>query len=157
MRRRQFQLNRRGDTLVEVLIAIAIVSTVLAGAFNVTQKSTLAVRDSQERGEMLQILQGQVELVRANAIAQSDTSSGVYSAGGYFCMDPATKAMVPMGGVNLANLGSFTGVCRNMGSRYSVAINYNSGSNTFTFFGRWDMVGGGTGSMQMSYRVNPGS
>jgi prepilin-type N-terminal cleavage/methylation domain-containing protein len=73
------RLSSRGDTIVEVLIAIAIVSSVLAGAFTVSQKSTLAVRDSQERGEVLQILQGQVEQVRALALDQSDDTSGVYA------------------------------------------------------------------------------
>jgi type II secretory pathway pseudopilin PulG len=56
-----------GDTIVEVVIAIAVIATVLTGAFIVSSRSLTAVRDSEEHSEVLQQLQGQVELLRAAA------------------------------------------------------------------------------------------
>ena len=56
-----------GDTIVEVIIAIAVIATVLTGAFIVSSRSLTAVRDSQEHSEVLQQLQGQVELLRSAA------------------------------------------------------------------------------------------
>ena len=43
-------LSERGDTLVEVLIAIAVVSLILGGAFVTTNKNLQATREAQERG-----------------------------------------------------------------------------------------------------------
>ena len=62
-------LNRQqtGDTIVEVLICIAVVSTILAGAFVVSNRSSVAVRTSEEHAQALQYLQGQIEQLRADA------------------------------------------------------------------------------------------
>lgn len=56
-----------GDTLVEVLICILLVSTILTGAYVTTNSSSQAVRDSQEHAEALKLLQGQVEQVKSSA------------------------------------------------------------------------------------------
>src|SRR4051812_37199404 len=57
--------DQRGDTIVEVLIAMAIISSVLAGAFFFTKPSTQNIRDTEEHSQALQLLQGQVEQIRA--------------------------------------------------------------------------------------------
>jgi type II secretory pathway pseudopilin PulG len=59
--------KQRGDTIVEVIISIAVISSVLVGAFYLTNRSTRAVRDSEEHSQALQLLQGQVEQLRAIA------------------------------------------------------------------------------------------
>lgn len=80
-------LNQCGDTIVEVFIALTIISSVLAGAFGITRNSTIAERQSQERSEALQVLQGQIEALRADS-QQINTFSTSYL--GYFCMSPTT-------------------------------------------------------------------
>lgn len=163
MRLQSRRRTAKGDTIVEVLIAMAVVSSVMAGAFTVSQKSTLAVRDSQERGEMLHILQGQVELVRSIALSEVASSSGIYSDSPQnFCINPATKARVTFTGSNANSLPplqsdplDYTGVCGNISGRYNVAINYDGGKDVFIFTGRWDRVGGGKSGMQLAYRVEP--
>lgn len=148
MRRRIRQQLQRGDTIVEVLIAIAVVSSVLAGAFTVTQKSTKAVRDSQERAEMLQILQGQVELVRAIALTATDDTSGIYSGGSDFCINPTSHT----------EIAATDPHCNGISGLYDVSIHYSAAPvNTFTFNGQWDRLGGGTNTMQLVYRIDPGA
>lgn len=159
--------NDRGDTIVEVLITVAIVSTVLAGAFTVTQRSALAVRDSQERGEMLQILQGQVELVRALAAKESTDTTGVFSTSPlYFCVKNTggVPTREPLSGFSLPALDSDAldnyAPCEfGDSSRYKIAITYDDDidDKVFTFTGRWDRVGGGKDQMQLTYRVYPGA
>ncbi|MDB5181697.1 MAG: hypothetical protein JWP13_460 [Candidatus Saccharibacteria bacterium] len=162
MRRYSRRWGERGDTIVEVMIAIAVVSSVLAGAFTVTQKSTLAVRDGQERGEMLQILQGQVELVRAVALTQTTGPSSIYSSSPkYFCIDSATRskvgypASVTSSPFPTTDTSSYPTQCKSISGRYNIAVTYNSTTNTFTFLGNWDRFAGGTNSMQLSYRIVP--
>ncbi len=52
---------QRGDTIIEVLLSIAILSVILVGAYVSVNTSTLTLRDSQEHAEALTIAQSQVE------------------------------------------------------------------------------------------------
>jgi len=78
-------LGQSGDTLVEVLICILIVSMVLTGAYVTTNKSTLRVINSQEHVEALKTAQGQLEQIRQNATV---AASNVFDRplGSAFCM-----------------------------------------------------------------------
>lgn len=58
--------KQSGDTIVEVLVSIAVVSLVLAGAYALTNRNTLITQDTQEHGQALQLVQAQVEYLRAN-------------------------------------------------------------------------------------------
>lgn len=59
------KINMRGDTIVEVLIAIAVVSLVLAGSYASTRRSANATRTAQEQGEALKFAESQVEQIKA--------------------------------------------------------------------------------------------
>lgn len=165
----QRRRDQSGDTIVEVLIAIAVVSSVLTGAFIVSQKSAMAVRDSQEHGEMLQVLQGQVELVRSMALNETDISAGIYDTSPlYFCIDasnPAAPKRVNFTGP-LPGLAADTfnydvaKKCNNIQGRYNVAVSYGGnpdtgGSGVFNFVGRWDGIQGVKNEERLSYRVYP--
>lgn len=77
--------SQSGDTLVEVLISILVVSLVLTGAYVTTNRSTLGIRNSQERSEALKLVQGQLEQVRQNG---SQPGANVFdqAVGSSFCM-----------------------------------------------------------------------
>ncbi len=116
---------------------------------------------------MLQILQGQVELVRAMTLIQSDTISGVYAATPHnFCIDnsnPANPVRVnspslayPLPALNSDNFSSYGSSCQNIQSRYNVAISYSQATKMFTFTGRWDRLGGGHNQETLLYRISPG-
>jgi type II secretory pathway pseudopilin PulG len=156
----KFSLSNTGDTIVEVLIAIAIVSSVLAGAFTVTQKSSQAVRSSQERAEMLQILQGQVELVRAIAVGDVGNTADVFGGSGAFCIDAVAKTRLPYtGGSTLpaSDMSTVHAKCKNIASLYNIGITYDGLSHTFTFVGWWDKLGGGMNTMRLTYKIAPAS
>lgn len=55
-----------GDTIVEVLIAIAIVSLVLTAAYVITNKNTIAIQANQERIQAQHLVEAQIESLRAN-------------------------------------------------------------------------------------------
>lgn len=76
------KLSQMGDTIVEVLIAIAVISAILGGAFAVAHNSQQGVRDSQEHAQGLKLLESQVEQLRA---AASDKTSPVFTLAS-FCM-----------------------------------------------------------------------
>jgi type II secretory pathway pseudopilin PulG len=62
-----FRQNHKGDTIVEVLIAIVITSTILTGAYVLTNHSTSNDRASQEHSDALSLAQSQIEALRTTS------------------------------------------------------------------------------------------
>lgn len=53
-----------GDTIVEVLIAIAVISVVLVGAYATTNHSLRSTEDAQERSNATSLVESQLELLK---------------------------------------------------------------------------------------------
>lgn len=81
------KLRQTGDTIVEVLFAIAVISSVLAGAYLTTNLNTKSAQDAQERSQALKLVESQVELLRAkgsiaaNSCFDSTTGNPVTDSG----------------------------------------------------------------------------
>lgn len=60
------KLKQAGDTIVEVLIVLVIISVVIVGAFLSTNRNLGDTKQAQERGEALKYAQQQVERIKAN-------------------------------------------------------------------------------------------
>ncbi|MES2971667.1 MAG: type II secretion system protein [Patescibacteria group bacterium] len=164
--------NNRGDTIVEVLIAIAVVSTILAGAFVSANRSRIATRTAQERGEALHILSGQLESLKALSTNQDNQifianhppvlgPPPVAAVTNLFCIKESADGVVflpnpplPAITVTLDETANYTntaavanggGVCTQTpqgGVKYYTAIERDLPTNTFTLHVRWDNVGG---------------
>lgn len=146
MMKKYFSRNKQaGDTIVEVIIAIAVISTILAGAFLVTTHSTRAVRDAEEHAQALQYLQGQVELLRASAARSGGLPTALNTP---FCLgtsqyyQPATSS----------------GQCT-LGSLYNLSITSPTASaqvnatTTFNLVASWAGLSGGTNTVYLAYKV----
>jgi Tfp pilus assembly protein PilV len=94
-------LGQRGDTIVEVLICVLIVSMILTGAYVTTNRSSIGVRDAQEHAEALKLVQGQLEQVRQNA-AQDNADVFNQTDSAPFCM---------VGGAVVSATGPTAGQC----------------------------------------------
>jgi type II secretory pathway pseudopilin PulG len=64
--------KQRGDTIVEVLISIAVISLVMGGAYVTTNRNLLATRAAQERGNALTLVESQLEQIKSLAITDAD-------------------------------------------------------------------------------------
>jgi len=140
------RLTQTGDTIVEVLVVVAIVTLVLGGAYASARRSFITTVQTQERGEAVKHLEAQLEGVKA----LSDlANSPIYQSGlGTFC----------------ANMGTITnGTCtRGVDNRYTISIQRSDsnvgGRTVYTFRAQavWDRAGGGQQeNVSMSYRVHP--
>lgn len=162
----KMSMRQRGDTIVEVLIAILVVSSILAGAFVSARRSQSAIRQSQERVEALNVAEGQME--RVKALAQSANSGGLYGPGTEgqpFCVKLDTNERVAETGTPPSDLSTdtfdtttvYNGDCQiipNAGVPYYVHIVRDS-SNTFTVRVRWDGVNGiGKQEVMLALRVD---
>jgi len=160
---RLFGHTQAGDTIVEVVIAIAVIAVVITGAFVITNRSLTAVRDSQEHSEALSLLQGQVEQLR-NAAAQP----GLSTAPGTFCFNSSGKISATSSIPGSACIQNSSGQAGSgvADARYSLAISKCSAlsgcpactSNcptTTAYFltATWPAIGGGTDQVQLTYRV----
>ncbi len=164
--RKTTRRSQAGDTIIEVLIAITVVSSVLAGAYVTTNHSLRDNRDAQERSTAVKLAESQLELLRNMAM----TNPGVIPpapvvSGSGFCIivDPTTHAItVPTVTNTPANPCAVdsTGVHTTAEPVYnlettSVATAVNSASyTTFTITVKWNSVLGGTDSALIQYRVD---
>ena len=142
-----FGHSQAGDTIVEVVIAIAIIATVLTGAFVVTNRSLTAVRDSEEHSEALQLLQGQIETLRSvasqagNTLSKASTNLTVSfcfdSSGAYQTGNPCSSGSIPY---KISIIGT-------------TATPVSGGTTTFLGTVTWSALGGGTDQVELAYKV----
>jgi type II secretory pathway pseudopilin PulG len=161
-RPRQRPLSQTGDTIVEVLIAIAIISLVLTGAFSTTHKSLAATRSSQEHSEALKLLESQIENIRSYAIYPATTNPAEP-----FCVNPAvTPQLVKFGpavtipaSANNDSLATppYPTNCQLPSSggayNYYVSAVYDSTAKVYDLRARWNALGGtGNNQVELFYR-----
>jgi prepilin-type N-terminal cleavage/methylation domain-containing protein len=156
---RRYRTTERGDTLVEVLIAIAVVSLVLGGAYVVTNRSLLATRAAQERSVALKLAEAQVEQIKA--LASSETEAQLLfgpSAPAPFCIAKASGQPVVADNFVSGSTGDAACTVGTSGDPSSTEprfrISVTRSGNTFTLQERWENVGGRqTDQLQLRYRV----
>jgi type II secretory pathway pseudopilin PulG len=157
------RLKERGDTIVEVLIAIAVISLVLQGAYVTTHKSLIATRDAQEHAEALKLLEGQIESIRSYVV-RGDTSPFA-TAGTLFCMPQDGSPPVLASATSLPPNDSDTYAptaykspeCKGIGPGgfYNIANVYSASSHLFNLTIRWDGLGGTKDQVTLAYRIYP--
>jgi type II secretory pathway pseudopilin PulG len=142
------KLTERGDTIVEVLIAIAVVSLVLGGAFVTTNKSLQSTRDSQERGNAFKLVESQVERIKNIAATNPDAIFGPTVPATY-CISSAGAVVVS---TNAACAVNSAGTATTAEPIYRLTITRSG--NTFTVRNTWTKVRSSTtNNVEMKYRV----
>ena len=148
--------DSRGETIVEVLIAIAVIALTLGTSFALANRSLRLGIESRERGEALQIIEGQIEslkYVHANAResgleAQFDS---LYRTNTAFCVR-AVESNDPNAHYRPATSPDCTvnslGASGQADSRYRISIRYIAdtspalNNSVHEFSVRWDRFGG---------------
>jgi Tfp pilus assembly protein PilV len=123
----------KGDTIVEVMISMAVLSIVIATTYSLSTRAFKSGQDSQYRDQAVSFNQQQVELIKEadNSKPQSISQylpppSGTGPASGTpFCISPQTKAFQ-------------TGAaCNNINNLYTVSVVYNSAKAVFKITTSW--------------------
>lgn len=135
--------SQRGDTIVEVLIAIAISSSVLGGAYAIVNRTTKSQQQSIEHTTALKLAESQLELLRNNA--QNSIAPSIFdtTTPSPFCMNPSTAT--PVAVTNPACLQSIS-------STYTTEHITRSG-DTFTVRVEWDGINGRRDRVELAYKV----
>jgi prepilin-type N-terminal cleavage/methylation domain-containing protein len=149
--RRMSKLHQRGDTIVEVLIAITIISLILGGAYVTSNDSLDATQDSQEHANALQLAQAQVELLRTMAT----TGSPVFTTATPFCITNNGTVKTTVAACTVDSAGGVSAVPSE--NIYLVQIVNRTGSltgpYTFTAQTSWPGLQNKTDHVQLIYRI----
>jgi type II secretory pathway pseudopilin PulG len=145
------KLNAAGDTIVEVLIAMAVVSLVLASAFVVVSRTLRNAQQAREHTEALQLLQGQLE--QAKALAKTPGNQ-IFTGSTVFCIS-STGTFVAIGGSTLP-AASYPAQCSvgAVAGGYKVGI-VRGANNVFTAKANWQGPTGAQDEVSLIYRLYP--
>lgn len=156
---------QRGDTILEVLISVAVLSLVMASSFALATRSTQTNRQAAERGEAQKIAQAEMEKLK---LYLSTPGAVLPTQGSYFCMNDLATGTVALSGIGLpsdpnADLTFSSPLYSNpsckSGDFYYHFIQRGTGSdqkNTYTSSVRWPSPNGKlVNQSAMTHRVYP--
>lgn len=147
------RLNQAGDTIVEVLIAIAVVSMVLGGAYVTTNKSLQGTRAAEERGNAIKLSESQLEQLKAMLANATDAASIEGKASDFCIIQNAGLYALPNAGTTACRL-SVAGVTKASGEpAFNVTIHKQS-ADVYKVTTRWNSIlNPGQDNVQLTYRV----
>jgi type II secretory pathway pseudopilin PulG len=152
MRIKTHPLCQAGDTIVEVLIAIAVMSLVLGGAFVSTHRSLQTTRDTQERGEALKVAQTQLEELKSLVATNAPAVFGSSFASNFCVVTTPSLSIVDSTSPGNCAFDS-AGNAATVEPIYHMSIKLDAPTNTFTLQAKWAKVGIGTDELQLIYRL----
>lgn len=118
--------NNRGDTIVEVLMVIAIMSAVLGTAYAITNKSVEGNQLAQEHTVALKLAESQVESVKALSAAQAATITD----NSQFCvLNNVVRTDINASCVSGPSNRYLTVVVRTSGTNYTVKTTWRGATN----------------------------
>jgi len=152
------KLGQAGDTIIEVLICILVVSLILTGAYVTTHQAKLGIQNSQEHAEALKLVEGQLEQLRQNA--QTSGGAGIFTIGSQFCMVNSKPVTVQIGDSQGSCMQNSSGLQADSGLVYTLTIDRKNCGNVtatcvlFVAKATWDNVDGHSiNSEQLAYRL----
>ena len=152
--KRVHKKNMRGDTIVEVMMSMAVIGMVIGVSYSIANRSVRAGRMAQEQTEALKLTESQIELVKAAAENPALTSA-LYVDGNTFCItvDPATSVLAVVPNTNAGCLN------RGTAGRYAVKVRYTKFTgatitDNFLATTSWESLTGPT-DIKIAYRIHP--
>jgi type II secretory pathway pseudopilin PulG len=159
--------HQRGDTILEVLISVAVLSLILATSFTLTNRNTQATRQAAEHGEAYKLAQSEMEKLK---LYLSEPDAEIPSEGQYFCMSDLADEIINLGGRSAGPSDVQTdpefesqiyqrSECRaGDGDLYYLVVYRGEGAqkNTYTASVRWPGVtGNGVDKVDLMHRLYP--
>lgn len=162
------KIGSRGDTIVEVLIVLAVLGSAMSLAYATANRGLQKSRNAQEHSQALGIINSQIELLRSAFAKQVGPAIEAQATAGPFCLStpvpPAEVNITPLAnsGVNgfseslaadkLNNTVTYPGPCI-QDSLYNISI-VGRGGGVFDFRVRWDGIGNlGRQQEELTYKI----
>lgn len=140
------RLGQRGDTIIEVLIAVTVISMVLGGAYVATNRNIQTSRNTEEQSSALKLAESQVEQIKG--LINRDPAQVFDTSHATFCIfEGAVYAST-----NNNCLVDLRG--KPSAAQPQYRLNVTESSNLFTVNVQWDQLGGNQGNLRMLYRAH---
>jgi Tfp pilus assembly protein PilV len=140
--RRIHKVGSSGDTIVEVMVSMAVLAIVVAATYSLSTRSFQSGQDSQYRDQAVSLAQQQLELIKESDNSNPQTITAyTNSPDTAYCIDPATKARRPADQCTFNNL-------------YTVTYKYISATDTFQVAAAWDSSNGTRQQATIYYKPN---
>lgn len=126
--------NQRGETIVEVLIAIAVIASILGTSYAIVNRNSSSYQQANERTQAVKLAEQQLELVRnltsteRKAVKVSDT----------FC-------------IKVTTIEYDESNCMYESNRYKVVATRTL--DTFSVTTSWDGIRGNSENVSIGYRI----
>jgi len=167
--------KQNGDTLIEVMIALAIIGSVIAISYATASRALRTGRAAQERTEAVKFVESQVESLKVVASTKKQTlfaNSPSLVVEPTFCVDSATNiytenalpADVIADGLVTNTTGAPTAgqvyhfkCAVGQDARYKLSIVRTCDASfkcTFVVRARWERIGGGKDEVAVYYRLH---
>lgn len=147
------KINQVGDTIIEVLIAIALLSVVLGGAYAISNKSFTDIRQAQEHTEALKYAESQAEGLKQLADGNGSDSAGI----SIFTTGILPFCLVAGSGLTINTASAGACMPPGAGGSYNISISripVTSSSFSFKIAVNWNGIHGGTDNVTLIYRVD---
>ncbi len=142
---RAYALRQSGETIIEVLIAIAVLSGALGGAFAISSRAQKTVQSNADRYQAVAYANEQADLLRVVNVAGSATAStinGYGTSGNPFCINADGSVSAQSASMTTMTVASCV---KGVGIPYSIFVFPHKGSNgagalvdTFLIRIQWD-------------------
>ena len=145
--------SQAGDTIVEVLMCMAIISLVLGGAYAMVNHSTKNSQQASEHGQALKLAEGQLEVLKtqpSSFIATPPTNQFCFNGNQSYQNTSALNAAVSQVAGGYAPQCKYPDISGTI--RYWVTITEPT-SNTFIVHITWDGIVGGKDKVELAYKV----
>lgn len=160
---KSYNSKQQGNTIVEVLLALAISGAVIATAIASVNNSTQSVQQYQERTEAVKVAESQLEAVRARFSSESEAViNDIKSSPGFCVVDSSIQEFGLSGIVDFSD--PVDNVIQNLSSgfpsdcffdeRYGAHMIYDDSQNRLTITVRWLRVGGGVDQVRIVYGLH---
>lgn len=157
------KFSNRGDTIVEVMIVLAVLGFAISISFATANRSLLNARQAQENSEATAYVQSQVEALQTMA-ALSTATTGIFdlTLTTPFCITDVTAALPYIEKTTLKNCDFETipysvliYPCDRLASLVDTPCAVKTDNDTFIVRASWpDVFGGETDTVTMSYRIH---
>lgn len=146
--------SQRGDTIIEVMLAIAVVGMVLGASYRIANRALQTGRLAQEQTEALKIAESQIEKLKykASQIGSDDSVSGTIfdtaATETSFCIaDDAALSKIT------TNNAQYAALCKGRSGLYDQIVTYDGSNNLFKVVVTWPSPITNNANVEVAYKL----
>ena len=146
------KLNQVGDTIVEVMLSLAVLGMIIGTAFAIANRSLNRAQQSQERTQALKLAEGQVDSVKYLSESSNEADKITFESLQSATTNPrCLSSFTDDGKVSIKDYPADDANCQD--GIFSYSMLYDQSKHIFNVRVVWDSLSGGQENVTIQYRV----